>query len=97
MIARPRLLVLSQAYDAMPEEFLLSCMNAVQERCDTTIIYFTYENADLAFDHYLYLGRDKQVMEDSYQALCADMGLPVHGLRPPASIYGDTSAPEEDD
>ena len=91
MLAQPRLLVLSQAYDAMPEVHLLEAMNALQERCQTTIIYFTYENADLSFDRYLALGRDQQVIEESYQALCRDLGLSEHDLRPPVAIYGDDS------
>jgi ABC-type bacteriocin/lantibiotic exporter with double-glycine peptidase domain len=89
IIAKPRLLVLSQAYDAMPEVHLLHAMDALQERCSTTIVYFTYENADLGFDHYLRLGHDEQTIEDSYEALCREMGLSEHGLRPPAAIYGE--------
>jgi hypothetical protein len=45
-------------------------MDALQERCETTIVYFTYENIDLGFDHYLRLGHDEQTMEESYEALC---------------------------
>ena len=89
MMAQPRLLVLSQAYDAVPEVQLLEAMRVLQQRCQTTIIYFTYENADLEFDRYLALGRDKQVIEEDYQALCRDLGLTEHGLRPPVAIYGD--------
>lgn len=92
MIAKPRLLVLSQAYDAVPETFLLQCMDEMQARCQGTIIYFTYENADLGFDRYLCLGHDKQVMEESYEALCRDLGLSVSGLRPPAAVYGEEAA-----
>jgi ABC-type bacteriocin/lantibiotic exporter with double-glycine peptidase domain len=91
MIARPRLLVLSQAYDAMPEDYLLLAMDTLQARSETTIVYFTYENADLGFDRYVCLTHDRQVMEESYDALCKNMGLSEHGLRPPAAIYGDDS------
>jgi putative ABC transport system ATP-binding protein len=97
MMAQPRLLVLSQAYDAMPEVHLLNAMNALQARCQTTIIYFTYENADLAFDRYLCLGHNKQVIEESYEALCLDMGIAPHALRPPVAVYGDQSRSEGSD
>jgi len=66
-------------------------MNAMQARCQTTIIYFTYENADLGFDRYLCLGHDKQVIEESYEDLCRDMGIEPHGLRPPVAVYGEES------
>lgn len=89
MIARPRLLVLSQAYDAVPEVQLLRSMDALQETSQTSIVYFTYENADLHFDRYLCLGNDQQLMEESYEALCRAMGLSEHALRPPAPMYGD--------
>lgn len=91
MMAQPRLLVLSQAYDAMPELHLLEALDALQKRCQTTVIYFTYENTDLNFDRYLALGHDKQVIEESYEALCLDMGLEEHGLRAPVAVYGDDS------
>jgi hypothetical protein len=50
IVSRPRVLVLTQAYDGMPEVFLLRAMDALQERGETTIVYFTYENIDLRFD-----------------------------------------------
>lgn len=89
IISKPRVLVLSQAYDAMPEVHLLKAMDALQERSDTTIVYFTYENTDLRFDRYLHLGHEEQTMEDSYEALCASMGLTEHEMRAPMAIYGE--------
>lgn len=94
IIARPRLLVLSQAYDAMPEDYLLRAMDALQSASEVTIIYFTYENADLHFDSYLHLGHDSQSIVDSYAALCERMGLSAQSLRPPVAIYGEQSARE---
>lgn len=91
IIARPRILVLSQAYDGMPEVFLLRAMEALQANCETTIVYFTYENIDLRFTHYLRLGYDTQKMVGDYDALCDMMGMEKHPLREPLSIYGESA------
>ena len=64
IIAQPRVLVLSQAYDAMPEDCLLRAMDILQSQNQTTVIYFTYENADLDFNLYLHLGHDSQSIEE---------------------------------
>lgn len=92
IISKPRVLVLTQAYDAMPEVFLLRAMDELQRKFETTIVYFTYENIDLGFNHYLRLGRDQQVMVDDYGSLCSTMGLAEHPLRQPLSIYGENAA-----
>ncbi|MDP5071880.1 MAG: ABC transporter ATP-binding protein/permease [Congregibacter sp.] len=92
IISKPRILVLTQAYDAMPEVFLLRAMDALQEGCETTIVFFTYENIDLRFDHYLQLGYEQQVMVKDYESLCELMGLEEHPLRTPLSIYGENAA-----
>ncbi|MEM8493391.1 MAG: ABC transporter transmembrane domain-containing protein [Pseudomonadota bacterium] len=89
IIAQPRVLVLSQAYDAMPEVHLLRAMNALQQRAETTIVYFTFENIDLEFTDYLRLGYEQQTMEPDYESLCTNMGLSEHPLRTPLSIYGE--------
>ncbi|MFK8042984.1 ABC transporter transmembrane domain-containing protein [Congregibacter sp.] len=92
IISKPRILVLTQAYDGMPEVFLLRAMDALQERCETTIVYFTYENIDLRFDHYLQLGFEQQVMVTDYESLCDLMGMEEHPMRSPLSIYGENAA-----
>ncbi|MEM6484655.1 MAG: ABC transporter transmembrane domain-containing protein [Pseudomonadota bacterium] len=96
IIAQPRVLVLSQAYDAMPEVHLLRAMDALQQRADTTIVYFTFENIDLRFTNYLRLGYERQTMESSYESLCTSMGLSEHPLRTPLSIYGEDLMVTED-
>jgi putative ABC transport system ATP-binding protein len=89
--SRPRVLVLTQAYDGMPEVFLLRAMEALQERGETTIVYFTYENIDMRYDHFLRLGYDQQIMVNDYDELCDVMGLAEHPMRVPLSIYGETA------
>lgn len=91
IVSRPRVLVLTQAYDGMPEVFLLRAMEALQERGETAIVYFTYENIDLRFDSFLRLGYDEQTMVDEYEELCEVMGLVEHPMRVPLSIYGENA------
>lgn len=92
IISKPRILVLTQAYDGMPEVFLLRAMDALQRNCETTIVYFTYENIDLRFNGYLRLGPEKQEMVNNYDELCSTMGLEEHPQRDPLSIYGENAA-----
>jgi putative ABC transport system ATP-binding protein len=98
IVSRPRILVLTQAFDGMPEVFLLRAMDAMKERGETTIVYFTYENIDMRYDHFLRLGYDQQIMVNNYDELCDVMGLAEHPMRVPLSIYGETavSAQRED-
>lgn len=91
IIGKPRILVLTQAYDGMPEVFLLQAMDALQKNCETTIVYFTYENIDMRFDGYLRLGPEAQVMVSDYESLCTQMGMEAHPLRSPLSIYGESA------
>ena len=95
IIARPRVLVLSQAYDGMPEVFLQQAMDALQARGQTTIIYFTYENIDLGFSRYLRLGHEVQTMVEDYDSLCELMGLEEHPMRAPQSIYGEYAGEQQ--
>ena len=92
MISKPRVLVLSQAYDAVPEVHLLRAMDYLQAHSETTIVYFTYQNIDMGFTHYLRLGHERQTIENSYESLCESMGLSEHPLRAPLSIYGEDVA-----
>ncbi|MEO1080622.1 MAG: ABC transporter ATP-binding protein [Pseudomonadota bacterium] len=91
IVSNPRVIVLTQAYDGMPEVFLLRAMDALQERGNTTIVYFTYENIDMRYDRFLRLGYDEQIMVNDYDGLCEVMGLAEHPMRVPLSIYGETA------
>ncbi len=95
IIARPRVLVLSQAFDAMPEVSQLRAMNYLQNECRTTVVCFTYENTDLNFDRFLHLGHTQQTMTYNYEELCEAMGLAPHAMRPPVTIFGEAAAEPE--
>ena len=84
IIARPRVLVLSQLFDVMPDLSILASLEYLKEHSETTVIYFSNRHTDLKFDKYLYLGLQQQTLFESYEALCEAAGLPIQPLGPVA-------------
>ncbi len=84
LVAHPRVLVLSQIYDMMPDEYMLASFERLQQSDRTTIIYFSNKHTDLNFDQFLYLGEDQQRLYDGYHQLCDAAGLPRRALEPVA-------------
>ena len=74
IIAEPRVLVLNQLFDVMPDDVIRSSLDLLQSKGDTLVICFTGKARDLGFDRYLYLGHDAQHVYDSFEALCSDTG-----------------------
>ncbi len=85
IIARPRVLVLSQIYDMMPDEYMLASFERLQASGQTTVIYFSNKHSDLHFDQFLYLGEKEQRLFDSYHQLCDAASLPRRPLEPVSS------------
>jgi putative ABC transport system ATP-binding protein len=69
IIARPRVLVLNQLYDVMPDEVLQRSLDLLQERSQTLVIYFTGRPRELGFTRYLHLGVHEQQVFDSLAEL----------------------------
>jgi ABC-type bacteriocin/lantibiotic exporter with double-glycine peptidase domain len=82
MIAQPRVLVMSQIYDAVPETYLRAAITYLQEQCGSTIIYFSNKRADLDFTSFLFLGQDRQALFESYDHLCSDGGVDYRPAQP---------------
>ncbi len=70
IIARPRVLVLGQLFDTIPDDFLERSMDTLQESGQTTIIYFSGRLRNLGFDTYLYLGYSDQHLFPTFEDLC---------------------------
>lgn len=83
IIARPRVLVLSQAFDAVPEAALLASLEIMQSQKQTTVLYFSSKLADFGFSHYLYLGSRSQRLYDDYDSMCRTHQLAATALRAP--------------
>jgi len=88
LIARPKVLVLAQVFDAVPERHLKASLDLLQEHAGTTVIYFTNKHADFAFSAYLHVGREKQRLFDSYEQLCEEMHFEPLALREPYEGHG---------
>jgi ABC-type bacteriocin/lantibiotic exporter with double-glycine peptidase domain len=69
IIARPRVLVLNQLFDGIPDAVLKRSLDMLQRASATTVIYFSGRERDLGFDTYLYLGAQKQRLYESFAAL----------------------------
>ncbi|MFN2288148.1 MAG: ABC transporter transmembrane domain-containing protein [Chromatocurvus sp.] len=83
IIAQPRVLVLSQAFDAVPEAVLVSALDRLQKESHTTILYFTGKLVDFGFTHFLYLGSESQRLYEDYASMCSDHRLAATPLREP--------------
>ena len=73
IIAEPKVLVLSELFDTLPDMALRRSLDLLQQ-AKTTVVYFSSRTHDLGFDRYLYLGYDDQVVFDSYNEFCAMLG-----------------------
>ncbi|MEQ8516550.1 MAG: ABC transporter ATP-binding protein, partial [Chromatocurvus sp.] len=92
IIARPRVLVLSQAFDAMPEPALLKSLELLQAESQTTVLYFSSKLADFGFSHFLYLGIASQQLYEDYATMCRDHRLADTPLR--AATEGGVMLPQ---
>lgn len=81
MIARPRVLVLSQAFDALPESALMACLDLLQAQNQTTVLYFSSKLSEPGFTHYLHLGSRSQRLYEDYHRMCAENALVPTTLR----------------
>jgi ABC-type bacteriocin/lantibiotic exporter with double-glycine peptidase domain len=77
IIAEPRVLVLNQLFDTMPDDVLRRALDMLQAKCDCTVIYLTDRHRTLGFDAYLYLGNTRQRVFDSFDALVSGAALEI--------------------
>jgi putative ABC transport system ATP-binding protein len=73
IIAEPKVLVLGELYDTMPDSALRRSLDLLQQ-AQTTVIYFSSRAHDLGFDKYLYLGYEEQPVFDAYADFCTKLG-----------------------
>jgi len=67
IIARPRVLILNQLYDLMPENCLTEALKTLREDAQITVVYFSNRQRDLGFDLFLYLEPEKQYAFDNFR------------------------------
>lgn len=70
IIAQPRVLVLGQLYDTMPDRLLTAALDLLQAESSTTVLYFSSRPRDLDFSQFLWLGYEEQRFYDTFAELC---------------------------
>ena len=86
VIAKPRLLLLSQMCDILPDAVLQRALEAMRDCHQTTVIYFSNRQPNDQFSHFLYMGRsqqkvftDAEAFERHYAQRAAARGLLLDG------------------
>ncbi|MEZ5491929.1 MAG: ABC transporter ATP-binding protein [Gammaproteobacteria bacterium] len=77
IIAGPKVLVLGELYDTIPDDYLIPSLDRLKQKWGTTVIYFSNRppSREMTFDSYLFLDHRAQQVYDSYAALCQDNPL----------------------
>ncbi|MGF1545672.1 MAG: ABC transporter ATP-binding protein [Parvularculaceae bacterium] len=100
MLARPRVLILSQLFDLMAEECLRRALVHMMRDERLTVVYFTNRRADIGADAYLYLDYDRQEYLPTFEAFRARArqdaprmdgvsgGAPSLAARAPVALIG---------
>lgn len=86
LLAQPRVLVMSQLFDMLPDRVLCAAIAKLRKTADTTVIVFTTRERDLGPDFYLYMAPEKQVAFDHFSAF-ADLAF-----APPGRERSDVAA-----
>ena len=74
ILARPRLLILSNLFDMLPSHELRAALHQLDGGDGSTIIVFTVRPDALGFDHMLWLGRTRQLLTQDASAFAAVQG-----------------------
>lgn len=87
LLAKPKILILTQLIDALPERDIAATLAALSEQ-GATVIYFTNKHTNFGFHRYLFLDRTKQSLFADYSSLCDELGFAFLPLRPPVEGHG---------
>ena len=68
ILARPRLLILNQLMDLIPQDAMAGAIAELHDTDDTTVIYFSNRRHDLGFDLFLRLRHEEQTVTDNFDA-----------------------------
>lgn len=71
LLARPRLLILNQLYDTVPEGALRGALDFLSRRAQTTVIYFSNRSRNPCFSNFLFLDHQRQVFMRDFDGLQA--------------------------
>ncbi|MEO0398117.1 MAG: ABC transporter ATP-binding protein [Pseudomonadota bacterium] len=85
ILAKPRVLILNQLYDLMPEECLKSALAALRAETEMTFVYFSHRRRNFGFDLFLFLENEKQTLFDNFE----DFQHAIYGPQASASPASD--------
>lgn len=68
LISGPKVLVLNQLFDIIPEQTLMDIIKLFRERWNTSVLYFSNRDHALGFEKFLYLGASEQPVYTSFDA-----------------------------
>ncbi|MDZ7629006.1 MAG: ABC transporter transmembrane domain-containing protein [Parvularculaceae bacterium] len=71
ILAEPRVLILNQLYDLVPEDTMIRVLNHLRADKSKTIIYFTRRQRDIGCDTFIYLDHHRQHVFGSFETFNA--------------------------
>jgi putative ABC transport system ATP-binding protein len=88
VLARPRILILNQIFDVMPESRLRASLDLLQSESETSVICFSNRYGNLGYDYFLNLAQAKQTLHRSFDAMLEAAGgrLEIEAFREHASM-----------
>jgi len=66
LIAKPRILVIGPLYDVLPGDTVHNALDVLQKSATVTVIHFSLRPEDNEYDHFLYLGQNRQRVFTDY-------------------------------
>ncbi|MFN0025490.1 MAG: ABC transporter transmembrane domain-containing protein [Parvularculaceae bacterium] len=76
ILAEPRVLILNQLYDLVPEDAMIRALKHLQADKTKTVIYFTRRQRDIGCDTYVFLDHHRQYVFSSFEAFNATVYSP---------------------
>ncbi len=71
ILAEPRVLILNQLYDLVPEDVMIRVLNHLKTDKSNTVIYFTRRQRDIGCDTFIYLDHHRQHVFSSFETFNA--------------------------
>jgi len=71
ILAEPRVLILNQLYDLVPEETMIRVLQHLKADASNTVIYFTRRQRDIGCDTFIYLDHHRQHVFTSFETFNA--------------------------
>lgn len=71
ILAEPRVLILNQLYDLVPEDVMIRALAHLRADKSSTVIYFTRRQRDIGCDTFIYLDHQRQHVFSTFEAFNA--------------------------